>query len=241
MHVFAALVTTFNRPKCKAEEPCEKCGRDNHHTLMCRDTDSIEGSASTDENSDNKSDSGTDDKDDERSAESNAAESSSLREIALYPIHEAEVEGCKKKCIVFCDGGSNVSYITHRAAKHLKAKYLRSYTLEVRTTGGVITTYNTCQYEIKLLTAAGNVVPIKAYGMENIAGNLAKIHYDSVVRLFPEWGPSLLMRKCSKVDVLLGADYFGLQRETGIRWRTSKYNERPTGDMSSGNSPMAPR
>ena len=35
--------------------------------------------------------------------------------LCLYPIYQVLVSGCNKSVTVFCDGGSNASYITHRA------------------------------------------------------------------------------------------------------------------------------
>lgn len=129
---------------CEIDDPCKHCGRINHHTLTCKDTDHSD-STSPEEKSDKKSDS---DDQDERGAESNVNESQSFREIVLYSTHETREMESKKKCVVFFDGGSNVSYITHKGAKLFDAKKIQYYSLEVRTTGGVKTSYNTCLYEL---------------------------------------------------------------------------------------------
>ena len=41
--------------------------------------------------------------------------------LSLYPIYQVLVSGCNKSVTVFCDGGSNASYITHRAAQRINA------------------------------------------------------------------------------------------------------------------------
>jgi hypothetical protein len=56
--------------------------------------------------------------------------------MALYPIHQATISDSGRKVSVFCDGGSNASYITHRAAERIKAKKVKKLSLDV-TTGNV--------------------------------------------------------------------------------------------------------
>ena len=57
--------------------------------------------------------------------------------LALYPIHQATVVESGKSVSVFCDGGSNSSYITRRAADKIKAKVVRKLTLYITTMGNV--------------------------------------------------------------------------------------------------------
>lgn len=44
--------------------------------------------------------------------------------LSLYPIYQVPLSGCNKSITVFCDGGSNTTYITHRAAQQIKARKL---------------------------------------------------------------------------------------------------------------------
>ncbi|CAB4027430.1 Hypothetical predicted protein [Paramuricea clavata] len=130
--------------------------------------------------------------------------------MALYPIHQATISDSGKKVSVFCDGGSNASYITHRAAERIKARKVKKLSLDVTTMGNVEKTYNTWQYEFPINTSAGKKVTITAFGIERITGQVSKLDPEVLVKLFPEYDPETLQRKSTHVDVLLGCDYFGL-------------------------------
>lgn len=49
----------------------------------------------------------------------------------------------ERTATVFCDNGSNTTYITHKAADRLAAKKLDNYTLDVTTMGNVEAEYDT--------------------------------------------------------------------------------------------------
>ena len=129
--------------------------------------------------------------------------------VALYPIYQANVSDSNKKVSVFCDGGSNASYITHRAAERINAEKVKKLSLDV-TMGNVEKTYNTWQYEYAINTNAGKRISITAFGMERITGPVSKLDPKVLDKLFPDYDPESLQRKSSHVDVLLGCDYFGL-------------------------------
>ena len=130
--------------------------------------------------------------------------------MALYPIYQANVSGNSRKVSFFCDGDSNASYITHRAADRIKAKKVEKLSLDVTTMGNVEKTYNTWQYEFAINTSGGKRVTITAYGMDRITGPVSKLNYKVLAKLFPDYDPESLQRKLTHVDVLLGCDYFGL-------------------------------
>ena len=130
--------------------------------------------------------------------------------MALYPIYQANVSDSNKKVSVFCDGGSNASYITHRAAERINAKKVKKLSLDVTTIGNVEKTYNTWQYEFAINTNARKRISITAFCMERITGPVSKLDPKVLVKLFPDYDPESLQRKSSHVDVLLGCDYFGL-------------------------------
>jgi hypothetical protein len=130
--------------------------------------------------------------------------------LALYPIQQAKVSGTGKKVTVFCDNGSNTTYITHKAADRIKAKRLSKYTLDITTMGNVETTYDTVEYEFTLQTVTGKKVDVKAYGMNKITGPVSKLDLNTVSELFPDYDVEVLQRQNTEVDVLLGCDYFGL-------------------------------
>ena len=52
---------------------------------------------------------------------------------ALYPINQAVVVESGRTVSMFCDGGSNSSYIIHCAVNRIKAKTIRKLTLDVTT------------------------------------------------------------------------------------------------------------
>ena len=115
--------------------------------------------------------------------------------MALYPIQQATISDSGRKVSVFCDGGSNASCITHRAAERIKAKKVKELSLDVTTMGNVEKTYNTWQYEFPINTSAGKKVTITAFGMERITGQVSKLDPKVLVKLFPEYDPETLQRK----------------------------------------------
>lgn len=70
-----------------------------------------------------------------------------------------------KNVKIFCDGGSNTTYITHQATDRIKAKKLNRITLDVTTMGNVEKTYNTRQYQFTLRTNTGKKVSITAFAL----------------------------------------------------------------------------
>ena len=179
------------KQKCpKYANPCT-CGFKGHHPLLCKSEGHKEGTPhhihvdST----------------------SYVAESTGL---ALYPIQQAKVCGTAKTVTVFSDGGSNTTYITHRAADRIRAKKINNFTLDVTTMGNVEKTYDTCQYQFELATDKGKKVTITAFGMDRITGPVSKLDTNVLSELFPGYEPETLQRKTTHVDILLGCDYFGL-------------------------------
>ena len=130
--------------------------------------------------------------------------------LGLYPIQQAKVCESGKNVTIFCDGGSNTTYITHQAADRIKAKKLNRFMLDVTTMGNVEKTYNTRQYQFTLRTDTGKKVSITAFGMDRITGPVSKLDTKVLANLFPGYDVDSLQRRTDKVDVLLGCDYFGL-------------------------------
>ena len=69
-----------------------------------------------------------------------------------------------KNLSVFSDGGSNASYITHRAAERIKAKKVKRLSLDVTTMGNVEKTYDSWQYEFAINTNAGKRLALLPLG-----------------------------------------------------------------------------
>ena len=179
------------RDLCKAREPCIKCQSRRHHTLMCNpDTGTKESSKEV--------------------VKSKAHSTGAGRVIGFYAISSVPVSGTKKKAVVFKDGGSDASYITYKAANRLGAKELEKYSLEVTTTGGQETVYETSEYEIKLVTRTGKIIPIRMFGIPKITGRLARLDLTKLSELFPDYDCSSLQREREEVDILIGSNYFGV-------------------------------
>ena len=191
-----------HRKFCKAKDPCNVCGRLNHNSLLCKDT-----SKSTTEEADTNITHG------KSQAESNTT---SARCISLYAIVEAVVIGSKNSLNTFCDDGSDTAYITHKAAKKVNAKRLNNISLDVTTMGNVETTYQTCEYKLSVCTQSGKIVEVVAFGMERITGPVSALNENVLKRLFPKYDPSSLQRKSRCVDMLLGANYFGLHPKNEV-------------------------
>ena len=145
-----------------------------------------------------------------KSASSSSHSTKSRGSASLYAIFHTLVLNSGKRATIFCDNGSNSSYITHRAAERLGAKVLDQYTLDVTTLGNVEAEYKTNSYELTLQTITGQQVPIVAFGMKEITSSVSTLNEDVLKTLFPDRSPDVLQRKSSQVDILLGCDYFGL-------------------------------
>ena len=187
---------------CPKKDPCPTCGSQSHHVLLCRGNGPKEKAEHPLETEQSKT------RDDSREeTHSHMVQSDA---IALYPVNQAIVVESGKTVSVFCDGGSNSSYITHRAANRIKAKTIRKLTLDVTTMGNIEKSYSTCEYQFTIRTRTGKKVTVNAFGMERITGPVSKLDPDVLVQLFPDYDPQSLQRKSSNVDVLLGCDHFGL-------------------------------
>jgi hypothetical protein len=179
------------RRECPRKDHC-LCGSSQHHRSLCEHQSAKKK---------------TDDEEESARKETHVSQSDA---VSLYPIYQSAVCGSDKTVTVFCDGGSNATYITHRAANRIKAKRLGKVTLDVTTMGNVEQTHHTQQYQFAIPTSSGKMVSIIAYGMERITGPVSKLDNEILKKFFPEYDPELLQRKSNYVDILLGCDYFGL-------------------------------
>ena len=202
----ACFVCFGNHPqqKCPNKKPCSLCGSEKHHVLLCK-SEKAETDAKTDTYTRTES----------------ASHVTQGAGLALYPIQQAKVCESGKNVTIFCDGGSNTTYITHQAADRIKPKKLNKSTLDFTTMGNVEKTYNTPQYQFTLRTDSGKKVSVTAFGMDRITGPVTKLNTSSLAKLFPTYDPESLQRKTNRVDILLGCDYFGLFRKC----EEAKYGE----------------
>jgi len=208
------------RGKCHGKR-CNNCSRNNHHILLCR------GNTAVDKSSKDSSDSIT-------SITSNHCQTGT----SLLPIQNLTLFGSPKTLTVFFDGGSNASLITHQAAQRLKAKKVRSLTLDLTITGNIETQHDTSVYEILLKSSVGTPVSILAYGLEQITGEIDQLNLNILQQLFPLINVRTLQRG-RKVDLLLGSDYAKLhpRREVAKSGDNLWILEGPLGRCLQGNHP----
>ena len=196
--------------RCPSKLNCQHCGRLGHHSLLCRKGHKVQSQSKVTQKP----------RDNGESCEKDGAAASYISNknsgLGLYAIQQAYVTNSGKYANIFCDSGSNVSYITHSAANKLKATPLENCTLDMTTMGNVQTTYKTKQYEVSLRTRSGKIVSVTAFGMRQITGPVTKLDTGVIGKLFPRYDSGLLQRKSIHVDMLLGMDYFGLFPKTEV-------------------------
>ena len=239
VHACFRCFENHNRRFCKFKKPCQKCGKIGHHTLLCRaeEQESSHGTAShvtsdvvhiptTSHNT--------------YSAIPASSHAALQKSVGIYAIFSVPVVSAKHRCNVFTDDGSDASYITTAAARRLGAKKLRKCLLEVTTTGGQETQYEAQEYELKLVTVTGKVVPVNLFGMSKITGELAKLDVTAISKIFPSYDVSTLQRKSAEVDVLLGTDFFGLhpKREVDTAGENLSIMEGSLGVSLQGSHPL---
>ena len=110
--------------------------------------------------------------------------------LALYPIQQAKVCESGKNISMFCDDGSNTTYITHETADRIKAKKLNKFILDVTTVGNVEKNDDTRQYQFTLRTDTGKKVSVTAFGMDRITGPVSRLDTKVLTKLFPDYDPT---------------------------------------------------
>ena len=191
---------------CEEEVTCSICHRTTHHTLLCREATGV---SSTEDKNKEQEDTGMT----EVSTNFGNRETMST----LFAIHEVPVAGTRHKAVVFYDNGSNTSYITHRAAKRLKATKLGRHTLVMKGIGNKTSEYATNAYRIRLVSMGGETISIIAYGLNEITSPVSPIGMETIHKLFPDRKDAFeLSRSCGNVDLLLGAEYYGYHPKVEI-------------------------
>ncbi|KAF6041601.1 hypothetical protein EB796_000114 [Bugula neritina] len=172
---------------CRSKSPCTICNRSNHNSLLCKNQ---LVTATTSHSSDNSS--------------------------VLLLIQQVHVVDSKKKVTVFFDSSSTGTFITHRAAKRikakrlkakrLKAKRLRPVKLNLTTTGNVESQHSTYLYEVCLASSSGKPVTITCFGLDQITGKVSSLNLQVIKELFPNLDLNLFQRHSEEVDILIRAD-----------------------------------
>ena len=176
---------------CPNKKPRSQCGHEDHNYLLCRSEKPAAGEKAVEvPKSSNQA---------HTQAATHASQSASL---ALYPIQQAKVPESDKSVTIFCDGGSNTTYITHQAADRINAKRLKQFSIDVTTMGNVEKTYDTRQYQFTLRTITGKKVDVTAFDVDKFTGPVSKLDTKVLADLFPDHDPVSLQRK----STLLGCN-----------------------------------
>ena len=127
--------------------------------------------------------------------------------LTLYAIYQAPVSSSREMAVIFCDDGSNTTFISWDGIK--KAKKLAKTTLEITTLNGT-ETVSTSIYEVVIVTASGRKVPIKAIELSKLTDVVSQLDGKVLSSIFPDFDVNILQRSSAPVDILLGGDYFSL-------------------------------
>ena len=111
--------------------------------------------------------------------------------------------------VIFCDDGSDTTFISRDGARKLKAMKLAKTTLEITTLNGT-ETVSTCIYEVVIIIACGRKVPINAIELPKLTGVVSQLDGKVLSSIFPDFDVNILQRPSAPVDILLGGDYFSL-------------------------------
>ena len=189
------------RSDCSSNACCEHCGKDNHHSLLCRARNSSEPQS---EECVINVETAT-----ATVSPSYCVDHGQLS--GIHPIQAVAVQDTDKTATVFFDSGSNCTFVTHRAAQRLGAKQLSKADLELSTMGQRRSPLTTYLYEVNLLTPGGEKQVIRAYGIEDIMGPVSPLDIGMIRNLFP-WFVEVekLQRESVEVDILVGNNYHGL-------------------------------
>ena len=130
-------------------------------------------------------------------------------ESPFYAIYSVPVTSSSQKAIVFCDDGSEATFISNSAAKKLKAKRLRPTRIEMATLTSS-KQIDTFLYQLTLVTKTGKKCPVTAIALPEITGEAAQLDMNLISSAFPDFDCASLQRPRGQIDILLGSDYFGL-------------------------------
>ena len=117
--------------------------------------------------------------------------------------------------VFFLDGGSCSSFISRAASARIGARLIATRDLTLTTLQGS-KTEKTELVSFTIFDVFGQPHNIVAYTRDFICKPPSQIDLGTLEQIFPEMDVSVLQRPVSQVDVLLGADYFGLHAKNEI-------------------------
>ena len=115
----------------------------------------------------------------------------------------------------FLDSGSDSTFITRRCARRVGARLIASKDLSLTTLDGT-GTQRTEIVSFSVLDVHGRMHEITAYTRDFIGPPPCQIDLDTLEAIFPGYDCGVLQRPAGEIDMLLGADYFGLFPKTEI-------------------------
>ena len=193
------------RGQCSYNDVCNRCHLPGHKSVIC-----LTRSRNNQASDRNRRPTG-----EERATQAESHHTHN-KSKGLYAVFSVPVVGTNKNCSIFTDDGSDSSYITNKAAKRLGARKTNKYILEVTTTGGNETEYESTEYELDIITKTGKIITITCFGLERITGSLSTLDPTLIKQLFPNHDVNTLTKRGKEVDVLLGTDFFGLHPKNEV-------------------------
>ncbi|KAK3089754.1 hypothetical protein FSP39_006215 [Pinctada imbricata] len=164
---------------CMNKTPCDHCNK-MHHTLL--HADNVQGSSNS---------------------ILNKADTAKFEQNVILMVSEVS---CKNDTLTtLWDPGSNISLITHSIAHKLNLPG-QSVTLSVTKVGNTAEHLHTKEYVVPLCDQTGKIWQIRAYGIDEITANIAKVEISEVTQFFPKIKNSDIYRPYGKVHLLVGSD-----------------------------------
>ena len=151
-------------------------------------------------------------------ADSPASNAASTRKRGCLAIYSTPVTSSSVEAAVFCDDGSDASWLTESAIKNLGAKKVGpDITLNMTTLHGS-KEMKSALYEIVLLVPGMGEVSVIAYSTPHkISSGVSDFNPVTLKKIFPKHDISKLRRPTGPIDLLLGADYFSLHPKKEVK------------------------
>ena len=215
--------------RCPDLPPCDGCGTHNHHQLIChikaKNTPQPRASANLTE-AEEMSDTADEEPPEEPSspfggytaADSPTSNAATTKKRGCLAIYSTPVTSSPEEATVFCDDGSDASWLTESAIKKLGAKKVGpDITLNMTTLHGS-KEMKCALYEIILLVPGMGEVSVIAYSTPHkISSGVSDFNPATLKKIFPKHDVSKLRRPAGPIDLLLGADYFSLHPKKEVK------------------------
>ena len=110
---------------------------------------------------------------------------------------------------VFSDDGSDVSFVSHEGLKKLEARKLRDAWINMSTLNAT-EKLRSALYEVTFITRSGRKEAVQLYSIPSLSGPIKQLDEKVLAQVFPNHDPTTLRRPTGSIDILLGADYWGI-------------------------------